>query len=251
MLRATERFSNRVENYIRCRPRYPVALIECLRAHCHLRVRDVVADVGSGTGILSELFLRHGNTVYGVEPNREMRQAAERLLRRFSRFNSVDASAEHTTLQPRSIDLVVAGQSFHWFERNKAKAEFQRILKPEGWVVLAWNERRETLATIGHDYERLLKRHAPDYESVGHKQIDAGVLRRFFSSDFGFSTFPNHQTFDFEGLKGRLLSSSYAPESSHPQHLPMVAELRRIFDAHQTGGVVTFEYDTNVYYGRV
>ena len=139
---ATERFSNRVQDYARYRPHYPAAVIGSLQTNCQLLKTSVIADVGSGTGILTELFLRHGNPVLAVEPNRQMREAGERLLEGYPRFQSVAGRAEATTLPEQSVDFVTAGQAFHWFDRNKAKAEFSRILKAGGWVVLAWNERR-------------------------------------------------------------------------------------------------------------
>lgn len=212
----------------------------------------VVADIGSGTGILTEIFLRNGNLVYGVEPNPQMRAAGERLLQTYSHFKSVPATAEATTLPPASIDVVTAGQAFHWFDPDKARTEFKRILKPEGWVVLVWNERRAGLTPLAQAYEQLLHTYATDYgKVVHHQQVDDTVLRQFFGGDFHVNTFPNSQLLDFEGLKGRLLSSSYAPATGHPQHLPMLAELQRIFDTHQVNGQVVFEYDTKLYYGHL
>ena len=251
MTQATERFSNRVENYIRFRPSYPQAVIEVLRRNCQLTERDAIADIGSGTGILAEMFLRNGNLVYGVEPNRQMREAGERLLREYERFQSINATAEETRLPSMSVDFVTAGQAFHWFDQGKARREFKRILKPEGWVALAWNERREDSTPFAKEYEQLLRSYGTDYEEVGHKRIDRESLRPFFGDDFHSETFENSQSFDFEGLKGRLLSSSYAPVAGHPQHAPMLLELRRIFDEHQADGQVAFEYDTNIYYGHL
>ena len=251
MTQATERFSSRVENYIRYRPNYPQGIIKCLRTHCGLTDASVVADVGSGTGILTGMFLQNGNSVYGLEPNREMRLAGERLLQAYHRFKSVAGTAEETTLAPSSIDFVTAGQAFHWFDQDKTKAEFQRILKPQGWVVFVWNERRETSTSFGQEYESLLQGYSTDYQQVNHKRIDDKVLHRFFGHGFQLNTFENSQHFDFEGLRGRLLSSSYAPEAGHPLHAPMLLELQRIFNEHQDNGKVTIEYDTNLYYGHL
>lgn len=251
MTPVTERFSNRVENYIRYRPHYPPGVIECLRSNCGMTEVSVIADVGSGTGILTELFLKNGNIVFGVEPNREMRAAGERLLQHSPRFRSIVGTAEETTLASSSVDFVTVGQAFHWFDQDRARAEFQRILKPQGWVALIWNERLEESTPFSHDYEQLLRTFATDYEAVNHKRIDQAILRKFFAGDFGTCTFENSQQFDFEGLKGRLLSSSYAPEAGNPQHVPMLVELRRLFGAHQINNQVTFEYDANLYYGSL
>jgi SAM-dependent methyltransferase len=251
MKNATERFSTRVENYVKYRPHYPPAVIECMREKCGLTEASIVADVGSGTGILTELLLQNGNRVYAVEPNQEMREAGERLLYSHERFVSIAATAEATTLPQSSVDLVTAAQAFHWFDSVRARIEFQRILKPDGWVVLVWNERHDASTAFSRDYEQLLRDFATDYKEVNHKQVDDNALSRFFCNDFGRSTFDNSQSFDFESLKGRLLSSSYAPEAGHPQHPAMISKLREIFDAHQVNGKVIFPYNTNVYYGSL
>ena len=252
MLDPTQRFSSRVENYVKYRPSYPAAIIDLLAAECGLTPASIIADVGSGTGILTELFLKNGNRVYGIEPNREMREAGEQLLKDYARFTSIAAAAEATTLADHSVDFVTAGQAFHWFDRDRAHTEFKRVLKPQGWVMLIWNERRITSTPFQQDYERLLHTYATEYAAVDHKQVDEDVLQSFYgSADFRLTTLANQQIFDFEGLKGRLLSSSYAPEAGHPNHLPMLEELHRVFEAHQIDGRISFEYDTQVYYGKL
>jgi ubiquinone/menaquinone biosynthesis C-methylase UbiE len=249
---STRRFSSRVENYIQYRPGYPNEVIETLRSECGLTSDSIIADVGSGTGILTELFLKNGNEVYGVEPNRDMREAGERLLNGYSRFRSVAARAEETTLPDHGVDFIAAGQAFHWFDREKARAEFARILKPRGWIALIWNERVTTTTPFLIAYEQLLKDYSTDYEQIDHRQINADVIRDFFGSDrFGLKQFDNRQVFDYVGVKGRLLSSSYAPESGHPNHASMLAELERIFQVYQDEGKVVFEYVTQMYYGRL
>jgi SAM-dependent methyltransferase len=248
---ATERFSTRAKNYLRYRPHYPPAVVECLRVNCQLSAAATIADIGSGTGLLAELFLQNGNAVFGVEPNREMREAGEHWLRQYSRFVSITGTAEATTLPVQSMDFIVAGQAFHWFDRQKTGAEFRRILNPQGWVALVWNKRREESTPFGRAYEALLRAYATDYEKVNHKQINEAVLAEFFGPGFGLCTAENHQRFDFAGLKGRLLSSSYTPEEGAACYPGMLAELQRIFASYQHEGAVTFEYDTNIYFGRL
>ncbi len=142
MTNAVSRFSNRVNDYARYRPSYPAGLIEILKSNCGLSHDSVIADIGSGTGILSRLFLEYGNTVFGIEPNTGMRLFADKTLWQFNNFLSVPATAEATTLKQSSVDLITAAQSFHWFDRPRARREFARIIKRRGWVVLIWNERR-------------------------------------------------------------------------------------------------------------
>ena len=252
MHNSTKRFSSRVENYTRYRPGYPKEIVTLLRDECGLTENSVITDIGSGTGKLTELFLTHGNRVWGVEPNKEMREAGERLLQHFPQFTSVDGTAEATTLPDRSADFIIAGQAFHWFDRERCRPEFLRILKPGGWIVIVWNDRRTEATPFLVDYEKLLVDFSTDYEQVNHRRTDdPKTVREFFRSEPRLKTFPYAQVFDYEGLQGRLLSSSYAPEAGQPKHEEMLARLREIFEKHQQGGRVVFDYDTRVHFGRV
>ena len=162
MLDPTKRFSNRVENYVKYRPAYPSEIIGLLEVECGLTPASVIADVGSGTGILSELFLKHGNRVFGVEPNREMRAAGDKLLAKYSNFSSIDGAAEATTMVNTSVDIIAAGQAFHWFDRQRSRAEFERILKPGGWVVLLWNGFRVETSPLNNAYQQLVLEYGTD-----------------------------------------------------------------------------------------
>jgi SAM-dependent methyltransferase len=251
MFDSTQRFSGCVDNYVKYRPGYPPALLDLLRRECGLTPEAAVADIGSGTGLLATLFLENGNRVFGVEPNQEMREAGEHLLARYPNFTSIAATAEDTTLPDHSIDFVTAGQAFHWFDKVRTPIEFRRILKPQGWIMLVWNERRINAAPFQIAYEQLLRTYGTDYLEVSHHQFGLADFCAWFQNDsFQIRTLENVQVFDFEGLKGRLLSSSYAPEVGHPNHEPMLRELKTIFDMHQVAGRVTFEYGTEVYYAR-
>ena len=247
----TQRFTGRVESYVKYRPSYPRVVLDLLAAECNLTSGSVVADVGSGTGILSSLFLENGNRVFGVEPNPEMRAAAEELLGGHSRFESVAGTAEATTLDDDSVDFVTAGQALHWFELAGARAEFTRILRPGGWVMFVWNTHRKDATPFQAAYEKLLLAHGTDYTEVGRHEGGARMVQDFFGSDtFQTRTFDNRQTFDLDGLKGRLSSASYVPGPDQRGHEAMMREAERTFGAHETDGKVTFEYDTKVYYGR-
>ncbi|HVG28470.1 MAG TPA: methyltransferase domain-containing protein [Pyrinomonadaceae bacterium] len=249
-LKTAARFNDRVANYVAYRPGYPAELIEFLRGELGLAPGATVADVGSGTGILSELLLKAGCAVVGVEPNDAMRAAAESRLKSYREFRSVKGTAEATTLGDASVGLVTAAQAFHWFDAEGARAEFRRILKPGGWVVLVWNMRRTDSTAFLRDYENLLREFGTDYAQVNCEQVSEERIAGFFAGGFGSKSFDNFQSFDFEGLRGRLLSSSYVPLEGHPNFEPMLAALRRLFDAHQRGGRVRVDYDAKVYYGR-
>jgi ubiquinone/menaquinone biosynthesis C-methylase UbiE len=244
-----ERFSTRVENYARFRPGYPPEVVEVMTKECGLKRDSVVADIASGTGIFTRLLLENGNRVFGVEPNAGMRQAGEEYLAKYPNFTSVAGNAEKTGLPDRLCDLVTAAQAAHWFDREKSLREFQRILKPDGCLALLWNDRRLEATAFDRDYEQMLLDYGTDYADV--KRLDADASRFFGAFRRQLRVLPNFQDFDHAALEGRLLSSSYAPQAEHPSHAPMLAELRRIFNAYQSGGKVRMEYDTKLYFGQV
>jgi ubiquinone/menaquinone biosynthesis C-methylase UbiE len=244
-----ERFSDRVENYVRFRPGYPPEAVEVLKKACGMTRDSVVADIASGTGIFTRLLLENGNRVFGVEPNADMRQAGEEYLAKYPNFTSVVGTAESTGLPDRSVDLVTAAQAAHWFDREKARHEFRRILKPAGCVTLIWNDRRLEANAFDRDYEQLVLQHGTDYKDVN--RFGKAADQFFAGLRCELRVLPNFQEFDYPGLEGRLLSSSYAPQAGNPAHAPMLAELHRIFDAHQSGGKVCMEYDTKLYFARL
>ncbi len=248
---AKQRFSSRVADYVRYRPGYPSEAVTLLRTECSLRAGHVIADMGSGTGFLSELFLKNGNRVYGIEPNEAMRQAGEEYLAAYDGFASINASAEATTLDDASIDFVTAGQAFHWFEPAAARLEFQRILKPGGWVVVLWNDRQMD-RPFASAYEELLVKYGTDYTRLREAYPEERVIREFFGAgSFSQRSLPNEQVLDWDGLAGRLRSSSYAPQEGHANHAPMMAGLEELFRANQENGSVRMEYATHVYFGRL
>lgn len=245
----TTRFSDRVEDYVRYRPSYPPEVIGTLAEEAGLASGVPVADVGSGTGIFSALLLERGAVVHAVEPNAGMRRAAEERLGSDPRFHSVAASAEATGLTDGSVHLVVAAQAFHWFDIEAARLEFGRILAPDGQVAIVWNRRRDDSSAFLREYEALLHRFGTDYSRVDHRRVDPVRLLDFFGGSFEARSFPSSQRLDRQGLRGRLLSSSYVPAADHPDREPMLAELERLFDEHQRGGLVSIAYDTQLFFG--
>lgn len=245
------RFSDRVDDYVRYRPGYPDALIEALRRRIGLSPQWVIADIGSGTGISSRLFVRLGCTVYGVEPNAAMRRAAEVRLSAHANFHSLDAQAEATTLLAAGVDLVCAGQAFHWFEAEPARLEFERILRPPRYAALFWNTRDTELDVLHRSYEDLLQRYAVDYRAVDHRRVSGEAFDRFFLGGHQSYSFPNAQTLDWEGLQGRLFSCSYMPAVDQPGAEPMLKDLRSLFQQHQRNGRVRIAYRTELHVGLI
>jgi SAM-dependent methyltransferase len=248
----TKRFSDRVEAYVRFRPTYPKRVLELLEEETGLTTASVIADVGSGTGILSRLFLDNGNTVFAIEPNPDMRGAAEVALSCYPLFYSISARAEATTLPSHSVDYVVAGQAFHWFDIEISAREFARILRLPGWVVLLWNRRRSDSSPFLRSYEALLQKYGTDYYQIQHRNLDHHALRTFFAKGvFELHRVYNEQRLNLEGLQGRLLSSSYVPTAEHPQFLAMIDDLETLFRRHEDQDQVVFEYDTEIYFGHL
>jgi ubiquinone/menaquinone biosynthesis C-methylase UbiE len=247
----TARFSDRVENYVRYRPGYPAEVLELLRTECGLKPSHIVADVASGTGIFTRLLLQNGNPVFAVEPNPEMREMGLHQLDAYDRLVSVAGTAEETTLRSASVEFVTSAQAAHWFDLPRARAEFVRILRPEGWCILIWNERRTASTPFLREYENVLLTYGTDYKDVRHERTTAMIHEFFAPIAYQERTFNLCQRFDYEGLAGRLLSSSYAPLDGHPSHAPMMRELQRLFHGHAKDGEIEFEYDTRVYYAQL
>ena len=251
MKQAKERFSDRVSYYVQSRPGYPQEILSYLQDHCGLNSSSVVADIGSGTGILAELFLQEGIRVIGVEPNREMRLAGEEYLRRYSGFESIDGSAEATGLPAASCDVLVAGQAFHWFDVKRAREEFSRILKKGAQVVLIWNDRRDETPFLTA-YENLLLEFGNDYKQVDHRRIGDEILSDFFGTpDYNRAHFDHVQYADYEKLRARVLSCSYVPLEDDPKFPSMIRELEKIFQEHSRDGKVAFHYRALLYHSPI
>jgi SAM-dependent methyltransferase len=249
---AKQRFSSRVADYVRYRPGYPSGLIDLLRSECNLRSDHVVADIGSGTGFLAKLFLANGNQVFGVEPNQEMRAAGQEYLSEYANFTSIRGSSEATTLPDSSVDYLTAGQAFHWFEPEATRREFLRILKPQGWVAVIWNDRRISETAFGRAYEDLLVRYGTDYARVQEAYPETQDMEQFFGpANVQRRESANFQEFDFDGLAGRLRSSSYAPKEGHANYAPMTKALKELFDANHENGRVRMNYTTQIYLGQL
>jgi SAM-dependent methyltransferase len=252
-LKPTERFSSRVDDYVKYRPTYPRQVLDLLREHAGLQPSWEIADVGCGTGISSRLFLENANVVYGVEPNDDMRRAAEHAFADQPRFRPVKGTAEATALPDESVDLVVAAQAFHWFDRAAFAAEARRILRNDsgGYILLMWNTRLIDGDPFAAEYDALLHRLGTDYSAVSHRApVNLRELGQLFGSPFQRLSLPNAQIFDFDSLSGRFRSSSYTPSPADPRYGPLYRELRAIFDRHQVNGAVRFHYETELYLGK-
>jgi ubiquinone/menaquinone biosynthesis C-methylase UbiE len=248
----TERFSDRVDDYVKYRPHYSPEIVQALEQACRLNAEHVIVDVGCGTGLLAKIFLENGNPVIGVEPNANMHQAGEDFLSAYNHFRMIAGSAEHTTLPDQCADFVIAGQAFHWFQPAPTRREFVRILKPGGWAVLIWHDRDTETTPFLRAYEEFLIRHSTDYSTVAHNKVaNYGALEQFYSPDrMRLIVQQTSQHFDLEGLRGRLLSSSYAPREGPAAHT-MLAELPGLFEAYVANGTVALDYKTKIYFGHL
>jgi len=249
-----KRFSNRVENYVKYRPQYPDEIVELLEKENILQTGSVIADIGSGTGFSALPFLKKDYKVIGIEPNEEMRNAGDDYLKDYSKFNSINATAELTTLENNSVELIIAGQAFHWFNIEQARKEFKRILKQDGNILLIWNDRIISGDQFHEVYEDFIKMFAIDYKEVNHKNLDdQSTIQDFFGTENKLTkkVFENSQALDFTGMKGRVLSSSYMPNESHKDHEFMISVMKKIFTRFQENGKITIKYNTTLFYSKL
>ncbi|WP_256760577.1 class I SAM-dependent methyltransferase [Cohnella sp. WQ 127256] len=251
-MNSKERFSSRVDTYKKYRPSYPQEAIDYLFEVVGLSAKSKVLDVGAGTGIFSRLLLERGAHVTAVEPNEAMREAALLASNGNPNFLAIPGSAEETGLPAQSYDYIVCAQAFHWFDQAAAKVEFKRILKPGGKVILIWNTRLTSGTPFLEGYEQMLHSLGTDYGKVNHRNVSREMLVSFYKPEgLMEERFSIRQVFDFEGLSGRLLSSSYSPQVGHPNYEPMMTALRELFDRNEQMGTVDFDYETEIYWGEV
>lgn len=241
-------FSDRVEDYVKYRPSYPAEMLSFILEH-GITPNSMVCDIGSGTGILSELLLKKGIKVIGIEPNNEMRKYSEQLMEKYPKFEPISASAEETGLLDSSIDVITSAQAFHWFDRNKCREEFSRILKKDGTVFLIWNK-RDNSTTLLKSYEEVQKKFGIDYEKFNHQNINDNEIDEFLNGCKKI-TFKNSQKLDWEGFLGRALSASYSPKPGHIRYNDFEKALKSIYNKNQSEGFVRVEYITEVFYGKL
>lgn len=243
-LNPLERFTGRVENYNRYRPSYPVEILDLLAEYTGLQKAWTIADVGSGTGIFSKLLLEKGYHVWGVEPNSQMRDAAQEILKYYKNYISVNGRAEHTSLADHSIDLVTVAQAFHWMEPVATKLEFNRILKPGGSIALLWNTRL-TNTNFLKAFEELKVKYGTDYQAT-RMISESDIIACFKPVPIIFQHAGHSQILDYNGLKGQLLSTSYMPLAGI-LHDQMLEELKIIFERYHENNCVRIEYDTKMF----
>ena len=252
MLPPTERFGDRVDDYVRSRPSYPPTAIDVLRDIVGLTPASSIADVGCGTGIFAAQLLMTGATIIGVEPNGPMREACTKLLAKNHRFRVLKGTAEVTGLNDSSVDLVTAAQAFHWFKESESRTEFRRILRPNGWVALIWNERKSKGSQFAQGYELILKECSPEYATVTHRNHpDQDILDWFHNPAAKVHVFEHATGLDLANFLGRAYSSSYVPAEGTPEREVITNRLTQLFRDHETEGSVSMEYEAKLFLGQL
>lgn len=251
-MQPADRFSNRADAYTRGRPSYPPAIVERLERAGALRAGSTIVDLGVGTGLSAEPFLQRGHAVIGVEPNGDMRTAGDRYLSEFASYRSVAGAAEQTSLPAAVADLVIAGQAFHWFDASRVAIEARRLLKPNGWAALIWNDRQSSGSAFLAGYEALLRTHGIDYTKVLHRHVDQAAIARFFApAQAEVETFDNPRALDRDDLVALAGSASYLPAAGDPRHHALMHALNLLFESHAQGGTVQMMYRTRMHHARI
>ena len=248
----TEKFTGKADVYAKYRPGYPAELFEHLYQKYSLNASSVVADIGSGTGIFTRELLKSGMKVKAVEPNADMRLMAEKQLNSCPNFESVNGSAEHTTLSDGSIDLVTAAQAFHWFDPCLFRKECTRILKKGRFVVLVWNHRVDSAPLMEENAEVCRKFCADFHGFSGSRTRDPAPFRAFFRSGrYEELAFPHDLPLDLDAFVGRNLSASYAPQRGSERYSLFIEALAELFGKYERGGRVLMPNITRSYAGQV
>lgn len=251
MRNPTERFSDRVADYVKYRPSYPWDVIEHIAQFLDWSPQPVIGDIGCGPGIFSHLLLERGACVTGIEPNGEMLKAAQDWLGSNPRFQSMQVPAESTDLPDQYLDAITVAQAFHWFDPAGAKKEFRRILKPDRWIFLVWNERVATGSSFAEGYEKALRDFVPEYAETGHRNRGDDQILSWFERDRELEQFSNAQNLNQDQFLGRVYSSSYIPAHGTQDREMITDVLIALFNENANDGCVAFDYVTKVYRGRL
>ena len=251
-MKTTENFTDKANIYAKYRPSYPNEYIEYLLSANELNENQIVADIGSGTGIFSRQLLENDLHVIGVEPNDDMRKMAEQSLKRYPRFQSIKATAEHTTLKENSVDLVTVAQAFHWFNKEAFKIECQRILKQKAHVALVWNSRDGTSPIIKENAD-ICQKTCPNFKGFsGGIEETPEMFNSFFKDGkYEFKEYQNDLLFDYEGFLGRNLSDSYAPKKNDKEYKNFIFLLSELFEKYSKNGKILIPNLTRSYLGNV
>jgi SAM-dependent methyltransferase len=251
-LKPTERFSSRVEAYRRFRSPYPREIVPVLERRCGLTPESIVADVGAGTGMLAELFLENGNRVFAVEPNADMRAVCEELVERYPRLACIGGTAEETRLADHSVDFVAVGRALHWFDQERCRPEFIRILREGGWAVLASQGPHERREPVIREFQTLLKEHGLDFARMRKRYDIESAARDFFAGcEFHEAEFASAQIMSYEELEGFMLSLSVTPQPGHPGFSAMQQALQQYFARHESGGKIHMPMNCKIHFGHL
>ena len=254
VLDTKNRFSNKDENYVKYRPHYPKELIEFMQQKGLIKKGYKIGDIGAGTGKFTELLLQYGYSVIAVEPNGPMLEACKKIYGHYNDLTCLNGSSEHTKLSDISVDLITTAQAFHWFKMDETKKEWMRILKPDRYVALIWNSRikGKNASSFQKEYENLVTKFGKGYTRMQKNfQVQEKINILFEKNGYKEFHTPYSQTFDFEELKGRLLSSSYTPQPEDEIYPEMIAALKDLFDKHQIEDQIQIDYDTELSYGKL
>ncbi|MCL2517438.1 MAG: class I SAM-dependent methyltransferase [Oscillospiraceae bacterium] len=248
----TQKFDGMGKIYSQFRPSYPQSFIDYLYSEVGINKKSVIADVGSGTGILTRLLIERGNKVYAVEPNDDMRKIAEETL---SNFVSVKGEAKDTTLEANSIDFITVAQAFHWFGREEFKAECKRILKPHGKVILVWNSRDENSGLV-QENDLIHMKYCPLFKGFsggmrGATGKDDNSYSDFFDGEYESKVFNNDLKFGEQGFIGRNLSASYSLKEGEENYSEYIIELKTLFAKYCRNSFVVMPNFTRSYVGVV
>lgn len=243
-------FSGDVADYAKYRPSYPPKITQYMKKEFKLSNDHCVADIGSGTGLSSKLFLKFGCTVYGVEPDPAMRTVAEKKLAEFEAFTSIDGTAHDTHLPAHSVDFVVSAQAFQWFDQDMVKPEFKRILRPNGYCVLLWNQHPFKGSAMAKEFDQLLHQYLPEFTQATRRDSIDEQLTGFFDQDFQRERFKNYHVMNFETFLGWTKSYAFNLRPEAPGYNDLMQSLRKLYEKYNDNGHVTFEYFTHIYVGR-
>lgn len=243
-------------DYDRYRPTYPQSLFDHIAARLELPNDARVADLGAGTGKAARQMARRGWHVVAVEPGEGMLDVLRaRAEQEGLAIVARQASAEDTGLPDASVDLVRAGQAFHWFDKARAVPEMARIVRPGGGVAIFWNGRADDRSPFLSAYTDLLEHYLPEHhidrqerESTAPRELSEGGWFEIVPDKTQLRhdvamTADDFVSYVFTGSQIRLFIEPDAQER-------LKSDIRELIQGHFGDGEVIVPYDVDVYVGQ-
>lgn len=251
-IKNVEKFTGKAKIYNKYRSSYANNCIEDIIKDRNISNQTIIADIGAGTGKLTEQFLEKGIKVIAVEPNKDMLNMARENLSKYGELIEFkEEAAEATKIENKSIDIIVVAQAFHWFDKELFKKECKRILKSDGLIAIMWNfidykqELEGKIIDIHKKYTTL------SFNASEEKKRDEEIAEFFGENNYELKIYENNYLEDYERFLGKQLSMSYALKKEDEKYNEYIGAFKKLFDKYGKDGIIEVHNNTYCYFGKL